>query len=211
MSKQKGKNILLLFGKVIGRLALFILGIFGILFFTIAVLIARYRQWERQELDFLSQISNQEYSNIEKDTIEKELTEFQTSRVEKENLRLTRDDFEILLIKSFNEGGNNDIEAVEMVTLNRAFDIYIKTEGFPWMVVRVWQRQEGVPDFAVFDVKVGPISLSKLSWGWISSEFSKGVGDAMDLVLSDSFGGRKISELYIFENGIRIVGVIYKE
>ena len=205
MKKSWGKVL----GKILGRMGLVFLGLLGIILFVLFILFVKYRQWEKDESEFLSTIVSQKYSDKQKEELNKKLEEFQKSEVEKESIRLTRNDFEILFWDSITENDvNTDLEGVEIVTLNRSFDLYVKCKKYPWVIVRMWQRQEGSIDFVVYDIKVGPISLSTFSWGWVNSEFSKGVQDAIDLVLSENFSGRKVEEIYVFDNGIRFVGVM---
>jgi hypothetical protein len=211
-NKNKGRRVFTIVKIVVGRLFLFIFGLLGIVAFTLLILLIRYKQWDGEKSEFLDNIVNQEYSEEQKTVLEESLLEFQSSGIERENLRLTRDDFEILLIQAINENnGDVVINGIEMVTLNRSFDLYYKQDGYPWMIIRSWQRQDGSLDFIIYDVKVGPISLSTFSWGWISSQFSMGVQDSMDIVFSENFSGRKIEEIYVFDNCIRFVLVMDEE
>jgi hypothetical protein len=152
-------------------------------------------------------IKEQNYTQYKEEGVSV-LTEFQQSQIEKESLRLTRDEFEGVILQSLEDNDTGNLEGLDIVTRNRSFDIYVKPQGWPWFIINGWQRQEGSVDLVIYDIKVGPISLSKLSWGWVSGQFSQGVNDSLDLILSGSFAGRKIEEMYIFENGVRFVGVL---
>lgn len=197
-------------GKILGRLGLVILGLLGILLVTVGVLFIRYRQWESDRHSELVNITNQNYSQIKEEGISL-LNEFQQSKIERENLRLTEDEFEGVILYAIEQNSldqHTSIEGLDITTRNRSFDITVKLKGWPWFIIRGWQRKEGEVNILIYDVKVGPISLSSLSWGWVSSEFSSGVEDSLKLILSENFSGRKIEEMYIFENGVRFVGVL---
>ena len=80
-----------------------------------------------------------------------------------------------------------------------------------WVVVQIWQRSEGEVDFAVYDVTVGPFSVAGMTLGRVSGDITKGVQDAISLVMSETYSGRKIEELYLKDDGVRIVGVLEDE
>jgi hypothetical protein len=208
MPKKKGiSRIWKVIGKILGRLGLVALGLIGILLVTLLVLFIRYKQWESGNNSELMHIKEQNYTQYKEEGVSV-LTEFQQSQIEKESLRLTRDEFEGVILQSLEDNDTGNLEGLDIVTRNRSFDIYVKPQGWPWFIINGWQRQEGSVDLVIYDIKVGPISLSKLSWGWVSGQFSQGVNDSLDLILSGSFAGRKIEEMYIFENGVRFVGVL---
>ncbi len=207
MNKKRGRGIIKILVAIAIRLGLFVLGVLGIVIVTVVVLILRYKQWESEKSDFLNNITEQEYSDESISEVDELLSEFQASKVERENLRLSRDEIEVIIYESIEENdGERVIEGIEVVTLNRSFDLYVKLEGLPWFIIRGWQRQEGSVDFVIYDVMLGPLSLSTLTWGWASGQFSSGMQDALDIVLSENFSGRRIEEIYVFENGVRIVG-----
>lgn len=211
MPKKKGvSRIWKIVGKVLGRIGLVLLGIVGILLVIILVLFLRYRQWESGNKDELGNIINQDYNQYKEEGIAV-LKDFQQSKIERENLRLTKDEFEGVLLKSIEDNEGDELEGLDFQPRNRSFDIYVKKEGWPWFIIRGWQRKEGSVDIVIYDIKVGPISLSTLSWGWVSSQFTEGVEDSLDLIVSENFSGRKIEEMYIFENGIRFLGVLQSD
>lgn len=188
----------------------------GCVFIVVVVIIAivtgilgyrNYKNWQKEESNFLSNMQMSGGVEVEEELDEK-LGDFKESDIERESLYLSCDQLEILLRRVTEDNWESiGVTDVGVVCGDRMIDVYIKFWDSTWVVVKLWQRAEGEVDFVVYDVELGPYSLGGITFGYVSSEFSKGVEDAIDLLSEGDFSGRKIEEMYVQGDGVRFVGV----
>lgn len=184
---------------------LIVLSLAGLILFFI-----RYEQWERQEKDIIRQSAVDPIPDrdVSRGEIERRIGEFNTSTVQREVLTLDCDEVNILFEDAAAEHwGFTDPRDVGIACRDRQVDVYIRVADMWWGVIRVWQRSEGSVDFAVYDIKVGPFSLAGLSWGKLTGGMSEGIRDAVNVMTTSSYTGRIIEEIYLTEDGMRIIGI----
>jgi len=192
-------------------------GIIFILVVTVVVgllvFVIRYENWMRQNKEHIQSVAVDDVAN--RDTVRYELDnrleEFQTSAVQKESVTLTCDMMVVLVEDVLQESWKLDRSNTGLTCGDRTMTVYVKLWDMWWVTVKIWQRAEGSVEFVVYDVNIGPFSIAGATFGYLSEEISRGVGDAIALVSSESYSGRKIEKLYMEENGMRMVGVVEKE
>lgn len=170
----------------------------------------RYLDWETESAEMLEgfEMSTEEYDEIEAD-LDSRLEEFRESEVQREMIYLDCDTVNVLFKEVVYENWENlGVEKVGVVCNERSLDVYANYQGSVWVLIKVWQRADGDVDFVVYDVMVGLFSLGTLSFGYVTDQFTEGVQDALELITSGSFSGRKIEEIYIEEEGVRVIGVV---
>jgi hypothetical protein len=183
---------------------LVVVSLVGLILFFI-----RYEQWERQEKEVIQRSAVDPVPGREsaKNELDRRVEEFNTSTVQREVLTLDCDMVNILFEDVASEHwGITDPKDVGVACGDRQFDVYIRVANMWWGVVRIWQRSEGSVDFAVYDMKVGPFSLAGLSWGKATGSMSQGIEDAITVMTTSSYTGRIIEEVYLTEDGMRIIG-----
>ena len=192
-------------------------GIIFILVVTVVVgllvFVIRYENWMRQNKEHIQSVAVDDVAN--RDTVRYELDnrleEFQTSAVQKESVTLTCDMMVVLVEDVLQESWKLDRSNTGLTCGDRTMTVYVKLWDMWWVTVKIWQRAEGSVEFVVYDVNIGPFSIAGATFGYLSEEISRGVGDAIALVSSESYSGRKIEKLYMEENGMRMVGVVEKD
>lgn len=169
-----------------------------------------YDLWFTENRDLLNSFSPDEKSRlIARDDLNYNLERFKNSDIQKETIWLSCDQANLVFEDIVKENWNNfGVKNVGVVCDDRSLIVYLEVRSSMWFTVKVWQRAEGSVDFMVYDVMVGPYSLANLTFGYVSEEFSSGVGDAQDLVSRGSFSGRNIEEIYIEDDGVRIIGTL---
>lgn len=192
----------------------------GIVFILVAglaialiVFVVRYETWASKNESEVERIAITEIESRDalEYQMEKRLTDFQKSKVQRESMALSCDMLGILMENVLEESWRIENEDVGLVCGNRSMTLSVKMWDLWWVNVKVWQRAEGAVEFVVYDVNIGPFSLAGVTFGYLSEQLSNGVGDALELVSSDAYSGRKIEKMYIDEDGMRIVGVLEDE
>ncbi|MBN2101009.1 hypothetical protein JW710_03935 [Candidatus Dojkabacteria bacterium] len=172
---------------------------------VILVVVISYRNWESENSEFLDYLREGSGEDVDREDLDKRLREFSESEVQREVVNLSCVEFETLVREAVEQGAGVEGE-MYLICHERAFDFYTKNSLGLWVQVRMWQRADGDLDFAVYDVLLGPFSLANISFGWLNGEISRGLADAVDLVSSEDFSGRKIVEIYVEEYGVDVVG-----
>ncbi|MBN1618970.1 hypothetical protein JW887_06570 [Candidatus Dojkabacteria bacterium] len=143
------------------------------------------------------EVNDEMYGNI---------NDFNESEVEFESISLSCDMIEMYIEDTLKENWPEyNIQEVGVICRDRSLDIYVNINNV-WFSLNFWQRVEGEPDFLVYDISVGPISLAQLTLGTVNSEFTDGFVDGMKIIYSGVFTGRKIEEINIDEDGVMITG-----
>lgn len=177
---------------------------------TLFVFVLRYESWMGKNRELIENIAISDVTS--RDAISRELDErldsFQKSKVQRESMNLTCDMLTVLMENVLEEGWQLDREEIGVTCENRSITVYIKLWDLWWVTVDVWQRAEGLPDFVVYDVSIGPFSLAGATFGYLSQEITRGVKDAIELVSGETYSGRKIEQIYLNEGGMRVVGVL---
>lgn len=133
--------------------------------------------------------------------------EYKESPAQRETMFVDCDVFESVLEDSLeNSWGSDNVEETGLVCGERKITVYVKVKRV-WLIIELWQKTSGEADFAVYDFSVGPHSLHDFTGGLISEKISEGISDAFELFSGDNFPGRRVEEIYIMEEGLRIIGV----
>lgn len=197
-----------------------LLSVIAVVFFVTLVVIVislivfafRYETWRVENTDMIEEVAIAEVEN--RDAVESELNKrlgaFQQSTVQKESMTLTCDMVNVLMENVLEESWKLEHSETGVTCGERTLTVYLKLRNLWWVSVKVWQRAEGSVEFVVYDVNIGPFSVAGATYGYLSEEMSRGVKDAIALVSSESYSGRKIENLYLEESGMRMVGVLEK-
>lgn len=163
----------------------------------------QYRVWEDENSILLESFGTD--SNVGID-LEEKLMDFGSSQVQLQSMELSCEEVEVLFRDAIVENWDMyNVDSVGVICGDRSLDVYVHVKG-GWFVIELWQTAEGALDFAVVDVSWGPVSLGELSWGYVNAGMSEGIGDAVDLVSQMNFSGRRITEIYVREDGVLVTG-----
>lgn len=187
---------------------LFVVVLFTILFMGIFAI--KYETWVRSEGAVIEErairhVADEEGLRVE---IERRLTDFTESPIQKETLFLSCDMLTLIIEDVVDEQwGGVPPEDIGVTCGERTLDVNTKLWGIWWMNTRLWQRSAGSIEFAVYDVEVGPFSLAGWTLGNVSNDATSGVRSAWDLFSGGSYSGRRIERIDLSSGGIRVVGV----
>jgi hypothetical protein len=196
-----------LFGCCSGCVVIIVLLAFVLLGFFLFQLDS-YNSWRQSNEEMLTDFERESLEAIEADKeLEESLDRFHENQVERETLTITCDQLRQLTGRTIRSNWEErSVKNLGIVCGERKLDIYIKTDSNIWFVVNLWQRAEGEMDFVVYDIKLGPFSLGKYSFGYVTAEVNKGIEDAVSFLKRSDLLGREIVEIYLEPGEIRIVG-----
>ncbi|MDD3662080.1 MAG: hypothetical protein PHG63_03360 [Candidatus Dojkabacteria bacterium] len=209
ISKKTGVIRRILRGCFVGVAGVIFIAVLGALI-SIVIFVVRYEVWlggAREEIAPIIEGRSEDRTAVQA-SIQQKLKKFQQSTVQKEVLRMDCEEAEVYIEDVALENWGMTSDSVGLTCSDRRLDLYFKLWDLWWTKVRLWQRAEGALDIAVYDVTVGPFSAAGVTMGSLSSAMSEGVKDAISLVSGGNYSGRTIDELYISDDGLRLIGVL---
>ncbi len=194
-----------LFRTILGCGCIFLIcGLCSIATFS-AYLTSEYSVWEDNNARLLKSFED---SDVEIEaSLEEKVEEFSAGGAQSQSMDLSCEEVNVLFSEVISDNWGLSHRDVGVLCGDRSIEIYVNSKGV-WWVISLWQQAEGNPEFAVVDIKVGPISVGTWSYGYITGEANRGMEEALDVVLDEGFSGRRIEEMTLTEEGVLVVGVL---
>ncbi len=206
---RKRSALRIFFRTCSGCLLQLLLAVLIVVLIIVIIALLNYKNWENKNAQLFDsfKVNSPEVTISKSNELDSKLAAFQESTIQKESLELDCSLVEILVENAMIESGHQvGRDEIGVVCGQRTLDIYVKVGHKIWTIYKVWQRADDSVDFVVYDVMLGPVSLSNNTFGYVTSEMNNGIKDALNLVLTNGFPGREIEEMYVKKEGIRIVG-----